>query len=291
MKKLSKLFFASALALPLAACTGDDAADDDGGAGTVAGTADGGGTADTGGDGVTDDDPDVDPDDDPDDMTDESPDSPDTADDTSDDSPGGMACAEQCTADDQCTLMGMDLGFTCSTNSGFCISACADDAACQATGSGWTAQPCAASADCLSPDAICVDYGGEMGGCATPPSKALPCSTLMQEEVMINDVDGNEVTVCASTALTCQDFDGDMVCAGEAVEFTCADLMCPDPLTCDDADPACTCASDDDCAAAGDPYGPTCHADGFCYRSCEGDADCEGLTTSFDGTTASCIGV
>ena len=173
-----------------------------------------------------------------------------------------MFCIDLCTTDADCLYAGDDIGLDCGPNAGTCLALCAADDDCLAIASGWTAQPCVANDDCGA--GPCVDYGGVVGGCAIQPSEFLDCADFMQVEVMIDDVDGNTFTVCANDQLSCQDVGGDDACASkvEPSGFTCADLMCAAPLTCDEESPGC---------------------------NCDAAADCGGQAPIFDGTVVDCV--
>ena len=123
---------------------------------------------------------------------------------------------------------------------------------------------------------VCVDLGGGTGGCATPPSELLMCTTLMLEEVMVTNLDdGMPVTVCGDTSGACNTETG--TCYSPCVD----DSSC-NGLACDTDSGTCVCDSDDDCGdnSTCDVAAGTCSAPG-----CTTDDDC---TNPFDGGTISC---
>ncbi len=217
---------------------------------------------------------------------------------------GGNFCQEACTVDADCTAMGTDIGFKC--NDGRCggaASGCTDDAACQATVSGWVTT-CASQADCMATMQQCVDIGGGAGRCATGPSDFLTCEQIMQSEVMLPAIEGGmDLTVCANT---------DFVCKDEVCQNPCEDnLECatfPGHPQCDVPSGKCECTSDDDCKNSGVAGFAACN-EGTC--GCAVDADCadaanadvctkDGFcgcsdatvctTKTFDGTMSVCEG-
>ena len=171
--------------------------------------------------------------------------------DEGDPDPGPAVCLYTCSSDADCTIMGMDYGLACSQILGACYYPCADDLACIAQYSGWTAQPCTSNDECFA--GPCVDYDGSgNGGCGTDGTMN-DCRSFGQEVLEAIDVDGNVVLVCGNIDVVCGDFEGEQTCLfkDDAPEPTCADIMCPEPLTCDEADPSCNCLSVEDCLAAG----------------------------------------
>lgn len=186
---------------------------------------------------------------------------------TTTDPTGGSAamyCAESCAADGDCKLMGMELGYTC--NAGTCENKCASDATCQATYSGWTA--CVAQADCIIPGQVCVDIGGGVGKCASPPSDVVPCATLMQSEVMFPTLEGGmQTTVCANTNFTCND---DGACENPC-ELDTDCMLVPGTPSCNVGTGKCECGSNADCEATMVAGANVCDA-GVC--GCAADADC-----------------
>ena len=218
------------------------------------------------------------PDDDPDDevgVDDEVDVGPDV-----DDSPVvGGACAHECTADADCMISGMEFGLVCSPT-GTCIFECSDDITCWAVGSGWSFQPCATNDDCLS--GPCVDYGAAMGGCATDATAN--CAEFMQEAIVLNDVEGNEVEVCASTLLGCVDIGvGAPSCGVAPGPNACDQLQCPPPLVCDANEARCGCQADNDCVEVLGDGAAEC-ADGECIVPCDSDAQCiRAAPNPFDG--------
>jgi|GEM_PF-1482055 len=193
----------------------------------------------------------------------------------------GSTCVARCVEDADCLNGGADVGLSCSEQ-GFCHAACEEAADCIPIFSGWIAQPCSTNDECLA--GPCVDYGGEMGGCATEPTKALDCAGLSLDEIETTDIDGNAVTVCGAAGGQCQaDMLGDMSCTLE----TCETLGCADPLVCGD-DGHCQCTQDSDCVDAG--TGDTCTANGYCAFGCDDVAQCEEVfgEAPLDGQTLSC---
>lgn len=179
----------------------------------------------------------------------------------------GMFCADTCRADMDCTLNGMDLGYTCVD--GTCTPpGCEFDGQCHATYSGWL--PCASQAACVLPGQVCVDVGGGNGYCATPPSDVLPCEAIGQAEVMYPALEGGEqTTVCANTSASC-DTDTKMCVVKCAADTDC---MQPAYPVCDVDSGACECGTDEDCLSGGVPGQTTC-TDGKC--GCGSDDDCVG---------------
>lgn len=239
--------------------------------------------------------------------------------------PTGTFCQEECTADEDCKLMGADLNFKCNAD-GRCDSKCADDNACVKLYSGWIT-PCTDQTGC--PGQACVDIGGGEGKCASVPNEMamLTCADFMLGEVMLPLIEGGPpVTVCANTDYTCN---ADGVCTNPCesdqeclvAPLTQCDMgtgacRCADDAGCMAANPNtpkctdagyCGCADDTNCAAT--PNTPVCTANGFC--GCAEDANCtaamtgdkcfEGACgcsdstacpakTSFDGTKFVCEG-
>jgi hypothetical protein len=223
--------------------------------------------------------------------------------DPTEDPGGGMYCLETCAADGDCTIMGMDLGFTCGADS-YCTSdagGCASDADCTATFSGWV-MDCADQATCMPLGQACVDIGGGVGKCATQPSDFLTCEQIMQAELMLPAIEGGmDLTVCGNTDYTCN---ADGVCENPCEADTdCANF--PGHPTCDTGSGQCTCASDADCSGSGIPGYAVCTDSGTC--GCGTNDDCTGMnqdtcyegtcgcsnsdvctTPAFDGTTQEC---
>jgi len=194
-------------------------------------------------------------------------------------------CRPTCTADSDCNIGGMDIGFRCIT--GICRPPpCSDDAACILTLSGWTL-PCTDQAACGEGRA-CVDVGGE-GRCATTPSMALQCIDLGLDEQTLPTIAGDmNVTVCGVTTASCD--------AGTCSAPCTSDAACPVQLghpTCEQATGACICTEDRDCQDTMKPGLIACIA-GRC--GCRYDMDCTGGTnvdTCFAGacgcsSTATC---
>ncbi len=218
---------------------------------------------------------------------------------------GGNFCQEACSADADCTAMGVDIGFTCKDNrcQGSSSGGCASDTDCQVTFSGWVTT-CASQAECMATAQVCIDIGGGAGRCATPPSEFIMCTTLLQEEVMLPSIEGDmQLTVCANTDFECKDEVCQNPCEANA---DCA--MLPGTPQCNVGTGRCECTSDDDCKNSGvmgyavcnegvcgcgsdadcmgAPNADTCTSDGFC--GCSSESVCTMQT--FDGTTPVCEG-
>ena len=181
----------------------------------------------------------------------------------------GQFCFEECAADMDCTLMGMDQGFTCQE--GRCTSdvgGCTANEECQALFSGWVTE-CQDDAGC--PGQVCIDIGDPNAGrCATPPSDFLMCETIMQSEIMAKKfMDGSDVAVCANTSSECHP---DGYCFDPcASNDECVNV--PGHPQCNTNTGGCECATDDDCKNAGVAGFAVCNA-GVC--GCGADADCAG---------------
>jgi hypothetical protein len=183
--------------------------------------------------------------------------------------PSGMFCAEHCAADGDCTLMGMDLGYTCKE--GVCAGGCTDDASCVVQFSGWITD-CAAQAEC--PGQVCIDIGGGVGKCATPPSDFVMCEAFMQVEVMFPAIEGGmDLTVCANTSYTCNADSGQ--CENPCNDNTECMLNVAHP-SCNTDTGICECTADSDCMGAMLPGYVKCNA-GVC--GCGADADCAGVAS------------
>ncbi|MEZ4452846.1 MAG: hypothetical protein R3B09_25515 [Nannocystaceae bacterium] len=178
---------------------------------------------------------------------------------------GGDAsfCQEACASDDDCTINGADLGFTCQD--GRCAgesSGCAGDDECVAQYSGWAIE-CGSQMEC--PGQVCIDIGGGDGRCATAPSDILSCDTLLLEEAMYPPIEGGEpLTVCAQTAAQCSDGACRLNCTSDA------SCLSPSAPVCNTNTGDCECATDDHCA---DVPGASVCVEGQCR--CASDADCE----------------
>lgn len=266
MKNVTKILTALSLGLSFTACGGDDSSDTGNATDMTTmtqpatmGDDDGSGTVTPG-------------DDDDDDGMDTTMG---PADDGDDDG-GAMVCQHTCAADADCTIGGADIGFTCQGGScaGEAGDACTENAECVATLSGWVV-PCAAAADC--PGQVCVDVGGGEGACATEPSDFFMCDSVPGfSELMVDDIDGNAVTVCGNGNAECQDGACFSPCQSDDDCFAGA-------LTCN-ADGTCGCSSDDQCAAIPMAGLDTCEG-GSCIATCAADRDC---TNVFDGGTVAC---
>lgn len=190
---------------------------------------------------------------------------------------GGMSCNYTCSGDGDCTIGGNDVGLICQDSTCQLANPCTDDSACVAQLSGWSFSPCTmGGGECSATMQICVDLGDGTGGCATPPSEFIMCSTLMQDEVMVTNLDdGSEVTVCGNTSGVCNTDAG-------TCYVPCVDDSTCGTLVCDTDSGNCVCDSDDDCGEGGtcDVAAGTCSVPG-----CMTDDDC---TNPFDGGTISC---
>ncbi|PCC70447.1 hypothetical protein SAMN02745121_06645 [Nannocystis exedens] len=201
-----------------------------------------------------------------------------TTDDTTTGGGAGQFCQESCAGDADCTINGVDMGYTCQNNR--CVdegAKCSTDEQCNATISGWVVD-CAAQAECMAGSA-CVDIGGGMGKCAIEPNDVVMCATLMMEDVMIDTIEGDMmVTVCGRTGARCED----EVCFDPCE----ANADCPAQgghPTCNVGTGKCECASDDDCKGSGIAGYAVCNG-GVC--GCGQDSDCAGTMYSdkcYDG--------
>lgn len=211
----------------------------------------------------------------------------------------GMFCIEECAGDADCTVNGMDIGLTCQD--GLCAGSaggCTEDQECVAQFSGWVTE-CADQAGC--PGQVCIDVGGGVGRCATPPSDFVMCETFMQSEIMMPVIEGGmEVAVCANTDFECRDNACINPCSSDD---ECANI--PGLPKCNTGTGQCECSSDDDCAASGVEGFAVCKTT---YCGCGSDADCANSpnadvcndgacgcsssdvceTKAFDGTSISC---
>jgi len=208
-------------------------------------------------------------------------------------------CQEVCQADANCTMAGVGVGFICQ--GARCINtagACLADSQCWAASTGWTT-PCASQAEC--PGQVCIDIGGGVGRCATPPSDVMPCAAVMQEAVLIRAIEGDQqITVCADTDQVCDDSvcrdpcEDDLSCAGIPSRPHCnvgtGECECTSDEQCLNSGVAgwtrcnggvCGCSVDKDCAGN---FNTDACIDGFC--GCSTAATC--TIKSFDGTTPVC---
>lgn len=185
-------------------------------------------------------------------------------------------CTERCVSDSDCTINGMDIDFICE-DSRCTGDPCADDDDCVATFSGWITD-CAQQADC--PGQVCIDIGGGIGKCATPPSDFIMCETILQQEVQRPLIEGGmSVVVCATLDYECHP---DLHLCTNPCE---SDADCNEyvgyPL-CNAATGICECTSDSDCQLAGS--GLTACQGGVC--GCADDNECFNLNNSdtcYDG--------
>lgn len=191
----------------------------------------------------------------------------------------GQFCQEQCAQDSDCTIGGMDMGYKCvDARCQMDVAGCTSDQQCTAQYSGWSFVPCAAQADCDLTMQICVDLGGGMGGCATPPSDFFMCETAMLVEVEVATIDGMTATVCGAEGWVCQDSVCTNPCEADA---ECANLA--GHPTCNTGSGVCECSSDADCAGSGIDGYAVC-INGKC--GCGADSDCVGANsdTCYDGS-------
>ncbi len=210
--------------------------------------------------------------------------------------PTADQCAEECTEDGDCTIGGMDMGYTCEDNRCFKEPppGCEADAECVAQAQGWFKAdsngdflpdaPCTADGPtppdtcpmgevCCAATQICV-----VGGyCATAPSMFVMCSTLMGVDVMTMKVDGTTaITVCGkgenAEDATCNTDTG--VCRNPCN----ADSDCLDPRhpTCNDTSGDCDCSGTS--CEMGTTGGDVCLDSGDLSGKCgcENDDDCRG---------------
>ena len=196
---------------------------------------------------------------------------------------GGPICTARCEVDEDCLSDGLDTGRTCSEQ-GFCEYACEEAEDCIPLLSAWMQLTCETNEAC--PTGPCVDYGGELGGCAIDPPKGESCNALDASlaEYEATDVEGNTVTVCAVTGATCSpDVHGSDTCQ----LLTCETEGCPEPLVCNEAG-FCECATNLDCIEAG--TGDTCSEGGFCAFGCTDAEECEAVIgpPPFDGQVLVC---
>ncbi|MEM6992780.1 MAG: hypothetical protein AAF721_19855 [Myxococcota bacterium] len=250
----------------LAACAGDDG-DDDGGSFTTAPTSttlpngSSGDPTSTTGEGSTAA------------STDDGVD-PDSS--TGSDIPDVTVCQFECATNDDCFVMGADIGQVCGARQ-ICFEACASDLSCQLPGANLA---CMTNMECADAVAgVCIDFGGGAAFCVNPENPMVPCDAGGATPLNVTDVDGAPVVVCSTLPdTTCASEGGDMMCTTELQPFDCA--TCSAPLGCDRAARTCTCVETEECETAGVPG--EC-IEGRCIDACEGDADCEGLPNSYDG--------
>lgn len=236
----------------------------------------------------------------------ESSGNPETTDDTDTGSGDGMYCTFECAADEDCQVMGMDIGLTCESNrcAGEAPTGCTDDDFCIAQLSGWSAgMACEAEADCAALMQHCVEVAGA-GHCATGPTEFVTCETLMMDEIETTNIDGDPVTLCGNSNATCRDdgicfdpctsdddcFESAPVCdtatgiCGCTEDAHCETLGVAANSACLDTG-ACGCDSDDDCDEA---VGDVCTSLGIC--GCSSVDACEGFMNPYDGGTLVCAG-
>jgi len=193
--------------------------------------------------------------------------------------PGGlMRCTPTCTVNADCTLGGMDIGFTCVD--GECgPPPCVDDLGCQQILSGWN-KPCTNTAECTMGEA-CIDIGAGEGRCAIQPGRIFKCTDFGLVDLMMPALaDGVALVVCGNIDATCK--------ADACFDPCQSDAECPAEQGtphCQQATGECTCAADDECQATMQP-GFTACIDGRC--GCSDDADCAGGTNVDVCVTGSC---
>ncbi len=193
--------------------------------------------------------------------------------------PGGlMRCTPTCSADSDCTLGGMDIGFTCID--GACgLPPCVDDLGCQTLLGGWS-EPCMATAECFAGSA-CIDIGGGQGRCASRSGRNFKCTDVGLVELMKPALEGGALlAVCGNIDATCND--------GACFDPCASDMDCPAEQGTPHCQPdtgECTCASDDECEATLQPGLSAC-LDGRC--GCSEDAECAGGTNVDACVAGSC---
>ena len=179
--------------------------------------------------------------------------------------PGGlMRCTPTCTADADCTLEGMAIGFACVE--GACgLPPCVDDIGCQLFFSGWS-EPCTKTAECFMGEA-CIDIGGGEGRCATQPGRSFKCADFGLIDLMKPALEGGAlIVVCGDTDAVCKDDACLRPCQTD--EDCSADQGTPH---CQPDMGQCTCTTDTECQATLQPGFNAC-IDGRC--GCSSDADC-----------------
>jgi len=193
---------------------------------------------------------------------------------------GGDAafCSHTCTAPEDCTMEGADLGLSCI--SGQCRAApvpCETSAECNVT--GW--DPC--SEACTT---ACVIVGEEDLCALVVPSEFITCETVGMSEVQLENSEGEPVAVCMMSIYECQEVDDAMQCVVPPPP-ACNEEggSCPEGTMCDETSGACiSCAIDSECED-----GEICHQ-GSCIIPCEDpEEDCSFI--SFDGGEISCVSI
>jgi hypothetical protein len=240
---------------------------------------------------------------DPDDSGSSSPETSDTA------GGDGMFCMFECQVDEDCTTMGMDTGLTCVDNrctGDTTVEGCETNEDCIAQLSGWSfGAACTAEADCAATMQHCVEVDGA-GHCASGPTEFVTCETLMMEEVMVPNIEGDTVTLCGNPNAECRD-------DGTCFDPCAADTDCPMYApNCDEATGLCSCSEDAHCETLMSPAQSVCLGTGACgcdtdddcdgvgtdvcitelgVCGCSGAAACDDVTNPFDGTTVVCAGL
>jgi hypothetical protein len=238
-----------------------------------------------------------------DDDDDESSDdgSSDSADSDGDDA---SFCVDECDVDEDCDAGGSDIGLSCEDSR--CVgeaTSCSDDAYCIAQLSGWSAgMACTTQAECEALLMSCIEVDGE-GHCASSPSEFVSCADSQLDEIELENIEGDTVTVCGNSNAECRE-DGSCFspCQSDDDCFDYAPSCNTDTGVCEctsdsDCDAlgsaatsvcldsgACGCGTDDDCTDAG--TGDVCTSYGVC--GCSGDAACEDVESPYDGTTVVC---
>jgi hypothetical protein len=241
---------------------------------------------------------------DPDDSSGSS--SPETSDTAGGD---GMICTFECEVAEDCYVMGMDQGLMCEGNrcvGDVTIEPCEDNDDCIAQLSGWAfGTACTTEADCAATMQHCVEVDGA-GHCASGPTEFVTCATLMMEEVMVQNIEGDTVTLCGNPNAECRD-------DGTCFDPCAADTDCPMYApNCDEATGLCSCSEDAHCETLMSPAASVCLGTGAC--GCDSDDDCDGVgtdvciteiglcgcsgaaacddvTNPYDGTTVVCAGL
>jgi len=215
-------------------------------------------------------------------------------------------CAHQCSSDADCLVNGQDLGLSCeaSTCTSEVTTSCTNDEECVALLSGWSMPCTSGGGECDPLGQLCVQTSAG-GRCATPPSDFFMCDLINFAEVMIPDIDGQLVTVCAQTNAECS---AQNYCFSPChADADCASAAYP---ICNTNTGLCGCGSDSDCATIGQPQlsscnaglcgcasdqqcvegnaGDLCTSAGFC--GCTDDAACANVTNSYDGGMIVCVG-
>lgn len=220
--------------------------------------------------------------------------------------PSESFCVHQCSTDADCTVMGMDLDYSCVDS--ICTaqaSGCTTDQECVEFLSGWTqGTACTAGGgECEAAMQVCLPIEGE-GHCAVAPNEFIDCEGIGLDSIPMTDIEGNAVIVCGRENAACHPDDycflpcqGDTDCPSEAypscnvgtglcecsTDAGCQTLGSPQFSACNAG--ICGCSSDGDCVAGG--AGDLCQPSGSC--GCTGDAACVDVQSSFDGGMVECV--